>query len=63
MKVDLEPGDLDWIAEKVAEALKQYLAAVSKEGDTIFDVDGPCAYLHTAPKWVYERSHLKKSLS
>jgi excisionase family DNA binding protein len=61
MNAELEPQDIQAIAEKVLELLKPYLVTNTKreQDDTIFDVPGLCEYLKVTPKWVYEQTHLK----
>jgi hypothetical protein len=61
MKTELEPQDLQVIAEKVLEHLKPYLSQkTDRQEDTIFDVPGLCEYLHVSKSWVYERTHLNE---
>ena len=61
MKIDLEPLDVQIIAEKVVELLKPYLSSkTDRQEDIIFDVSGLCDYLHVTSKWVHERTHLKE---
>ena len=60
MKTELEPQDIQAIAEKVVELLKPYLSQrADRQEDTILDVPGLCEYLHVTPKWIHERTHLK----
>ncbi len=61
MKIDLEPSDVQAIAEKVVELVKPLLS--SKQGcqeDSILDVEELCKYLRVGKKWVHERTHLKE---
>ena len=61
MKTELEPLDVQTIAEKVVELLKPYLSQrADRQEDIIFDVPGLCEYLHVTSKWVHERTHLKE---
>ncbi|OPX95181.1 MAG: Helix-turn-helix domain protein [Syntrophorhabdus sp. PtaB.Bin006] len=62
MKTELEPEDIQTIAERVVELLKPYLSGKEERqtGDTIFDVPMLCDYLHVTPKWIHERTHLKE---
>jgi excisionase family DNA binding protein len=61
MKTELEPQDVQAIAEKVIELLKPYLSQrADRQEDIILDVPGLCEYLHVTSKWVYERTHLKE---
>jgi excisionase family DNA binding protein len=61
MKSELEPLDIQVIAQKVVELLKPYLSQKADgQEDMIFDVPGLCEYLHVTPKWVHERTHLKE---
>ncbi|MDA8169510.1 MAG: helix-turn-helix domain-containing protein [Nitrospiraceae bacterium] len=61
MKTELEPQDIEAIAQKVAEILKPMLARNGKtESETIFDVQGLAEYLRVSKKWVYERVQFKE---
>jgi hypothetical protein len=61
MKTELEPQDIQAIAEKVVEHLKPYLLQrPDRQEDTVLDVPGLCEYLHVTPKWIHERTHLKE---
>jgi len=61
MKTELEPQDVQTIAEKVVELLKPYLLQrTDRQEDTVLDVPGLCEYLHVTPKWIHERTHLKQ---
>ena len=62
MRIDLESQDIQQITERVVEALKPYLAGVTRppEEDTIFDVQELCGYLKVTRKWVHERTHFKE---
>ena len=58
MKIELEPLDIQAIAEKVLELLKPYLSQkAERQEDIIFDVGGLCRYLHVSSHWVHERTH------
>ena len=61
MKSELEPMDIQTIADKVVERLKPFLSQkADRQEDIIFDVSGLCEYLHVSPKWIHERTHLKE---
>jgi hypothetical protein len=61
MKTELEPQDIQAIAEKVVELMKPYLLQrTDRQEDTVLDVPGLCKYLHVTPKWIHERTHLKE---
>jgi len=61
VKIDLEPLDVQTIAEKVVDLLKPHLSRrEERQQDIIFDVPGLCEYLHVTAKWVHERTHLKE---
>ena len=62
MKAELEPQDIEAIAQRVTELLKPLLSGNGKHEteDVIFDVKGLCERLHVSDKWVYERTHLKE---
>ena len=61
MKIELEPHDIELIAQRVLELLRPHFAGIGKgEDNIILDVKGLCSYLHVSEKWVYERTHLKE---
>jgi len=61
MKTELEPQDVQAIAERVVEVLKPYLShREDRQQDIVFDVPNLCEYLHVSKSWVYERTHLKE---
>ena len=62
MKSDLEPGDIEAIAQRVAEILKPVLARNNRADteDIIFDMQTLAEYLKVSTKWIYERTHLKE---
>ncbi|NLW36735.1 MAG: helix-turn-helix domain-containing protein [Syntrophorhabdus aromaticivorans] len=62
MKTELEPQDIQAIAERVVQLLKPYLSGKEERqtGEIIFDVPMLCEYLHVTPKWIHERTHLKE---
>ena len=59
MKLELEPADLQTLAQDVADLITPLLRK-EKDRDEIFDVSGLAAYLKTSTKWIYERTHLKE---
>jgi len=61
MKIDLEPADLQAIAEKVVELVKPLLSGKKdRQDDSVLDVEELCKYLRVGKKWVHERTHLKE---
>ena len=61
MKMDLEPQDIDAIAQRLAEVLKPILTKNhgSNEGSSIFDIQDLAAYLKVSKQWIYERTRMK----
>ncbi|MDA8171858.1 MAG: helix-turn-helix domain-containing protein [Nitrospiraceae bacterium] len=60
MKTELEPQDIEAIAQRVAEILRPMLARNNRPADdTIFDVQGLAAYLRVDESWVYKQVSLK----
>jgi excisionase family DNA binding protein len=61
MKFEIEPQDIDAIAEKLSEKLKPLLSRIEghSEEDTIFDVEGLAKYLGVDTSWVYKQVSLK----
>lgn len=61
MRIEFEPQDIDFIAQRVVDLLKPVLAAKKKKADDmIFDVKGLAEYLKVSSHWIYERTHLKQ---
>lgn len=62
MKIELEPQDIEVIANKIIEKLKPILSNNGKHDteDIIFDVQSLKEYLKVSDKWIYERTHLKE---
>lgn len=61
MKFEIEPQDIETIAQRVSEIIKPMLIhhAGSNEKDTIFDVKGLAEYLHVDTSWVYKQVSLR----
>ncbi|MFZ1991782.1 MAG: helix-turn-helix domain-containing protein [Alphaproteobacteria bacterium] len=61
MKFDIEPQDIEAIAQRVSEIIKPMLThhAGSNEKDTIFDVKGLAEYLCVDACWVYKQVSLR----
>ena len=57
MRTELEPQDIEAIAQRVAEVLAPAIARVSrsKGDDTLFDVKGLADYLKVDPSWIYKQ--------
>lgn len=61
MKAELEPQDIEAIAQRVVELLKPMLTGIGKhEDDVIFDVQGLAEYLKVDTSWVYKKVSLKE---
>lgn len=63
MKIDLnlEPQDVECIAQRVSELLKPFLSSrQEKNSEVIFDVDGLAEYLKASPAWIYQQTSLKQ---
>ena len=61
MKTELEPQDIEAIADKVIEKLKPLIADNGRhKEDVIFDVPGLAKYLKVSTKWIYERTQFKE---
>ncbi len=61
MRSQLDPEDIQQIAQAVYEMLRPLVATSSKKAeDVIFDVQGLCEYLKVSSKWIYERTQLKE---
>lgn len=60
MKTELEPQDIEAIAQRVVDLLKPMLRGNEDSGkEQIFDVNGVAEYLHVDPSWVYKQVSLK----
>ena len=61
MKTELEPHDIEAIAQRVVTLLRPMLRGNSEgqEKDTIFDVSGLAEYLHVDPSWVSRQVSLR----
>ena len=64
MKFEIEPQDVEAIAQRVSDILRPMIARVEKAdatgaGDAILDVEGLAAYLHVNPSWIYKQVSLK----
>ena len=59
MKFEIEPQDVESIAQRVAEIIKPLLFHTQKqdEKDSVFDVKGLAEYLHVNSSWVYQQVH------
>lgn len=58
MKTELEPQDIEVIADKVAEKLMPLIVYNGKPADDdILDVQGVADYLKVTKQWVYEKVH------
>ncbi len=57
VEIELAEGDIDRIAQKVAELLRPIITNPSQTDDTVFTVEGLAKYLETTPKWCY--GHLR----
>lgn len=57
MHTELEPQDIEAIAQRVAEVLAPALSRVSrsKGDDTLFDVKGLADYLKVDHSWIYKQ--------
>ncbi|OGW56025.1 MAG: hypothetical protein A2Y81_00790 [Nitrospirae bacterium RBG_13_43_8] len=61
MKTELEPQDIEAIAQRVLELLKPHLSNnANPEDNVIFDVPGLSKYLNVSHKWIYERTQFKE---
>ncbi len=62
MKNELEPQEIEAIAQRVAEILRPILGRNSKTEteNMIFDLPALAEYLKVSTKWIYERTHLKE---
>ena len=61
MKFELEPQDIEEIAQRVITLLRPMLRenGEGSEKDTIFGVTGLAEYLHVDPSWVYKQVSLR----
>ena len=64
MKIEIEPQDIEAIAQRVSDILMSTLARIERGdgtngSDAIFDVKGLAEYLHVTPSWVYKQVSLK----
>ncbi len=61
MKFEIEPQDIEAIAQRVLDLLKPVLRGLPKdsEQDVIFDVKGLADYLHVDSSWVYKQMSLR----
>jgi excisionase family DNA binding protein len=62
MKSELEPQDIEIIAQRVVQLLKPILSQASKGdagGDSIFTVETVAEYLKVDPTWVYKQVSIK----
>jgi excisionase family DNA binding protein len=60
MKFEIEPQDIEAIAQRVAEIIRPMVLHQKRdEKDIIFDVPGLAEYLHVNPSWVYKAVSLK----
>jgi excisionase family DNA binding protein len=61
VKFEIEPQDIQAIAQKVSELLKPLLSRIEgrDDKDPIFDVKGLAEYLHVDLSWVYKQVSLK----
>jgi excisionase family DNA binding protein len=59
MKTELEPQDIEVIADKVIERLRPLISGndESETGDIIFDVESLAQYLRVKEQWIYEKVH------
>jgi excisionase family DNA binding protein len=61
LKIELETGDFQAIAERVVELLRPLMSSNGNESqDIIFDVPGLAEYLTVSQKWIYERTQFKE---
>lgn len=58
MRIELEPQDIEAIAQRLLELLKPILLGNGKgEDDTILDVQSLAEYLRVNKQWVYDKIH------
>lgn len=64
MKIEVEPEDIEAIAQRVSDILRPMLARIERGDGTngseaILDVKGLAEYLHVTPSWIYKQASLK----
>ena len=64
MKIEIEPQDIEAIAQRVSDILRPMLGRIergdgSNGNDAILDVKGLAEYLHVTPSWIYKQVSLK----
>jgi len=61
MNVEIEPKDIEAIAQRILEVLKPLLSSNGRQGesDSIFNVKQLAQYLHVDPSWIYKAISLK----
>ncbi len=64
MKFEIEPQDVEAIAQRVSDILRPMIVRIEKAeaagtGDAILDVEGLAAYLRVNPSWIYKQLSLK----
>ena len=64
MKIEIEPADIEAIAQRVSDILRPMIARIEKAdatgaSDSILDVEGLAAYLHVNASWIYKQVSLK----
>jgi len=64
MKIEIEPQDIEAIAQRVSDIIKPLIARIERGNgtngsDAILDVEGLAEYLHVAPAWIYKKVSLK----
>ena len=61
MKIEIEPQDIEAIAQRVTELVRPMLsnARMSEEKDHIFDVKGLSEYLNVDSSWIYKKVSLR----
>ncbi len=62
MKTELEPQDIEAIAQRVSEILRPLISHIQKTdavaANDVLDVRGLANYLHVQPSWVYKQVSL-----
>ena len=64
MKFEIEPQDIEAIAQRLSDILRPMLARIERSdstngSDAIFDVKGLAEYLHVTSSWIYKQASLK----
>jgi len=61
MRTELEPQDIEAVAQRVLELLSPIITRTNKdmECDDILDVEGLAAYLKVEASWIYKQVQLK----